>query len=202
MNLVAEAPNGTDPTSFESRWSVYVPDFALYEVGEILQTQWVVCGTVMAEYIAWAAVHLPTPVALTLSFSEERLTSPGDESEQTPLFVKTQGKIGALLNFTDGVARQFGTDPRMRHSVNDTDCAYITDANVVHIFSNATCEYLQISSLIEGVYPDPSSTTGESNYSLLENVTIRVVYLERFVVNFTAHSAGRTNIEVFLTSLD
>ena len=59
-----------------------VPQNAEFDVNEMVETSWNLCGRTYGTGRAWAAVELPDPVSFAVAVDYARLTPPDDDARR------------------------------------------------------------------------------------------------------------------------
>ena len=128
------------PSGDRAHWEVYVPRGALYHIGEIIYTEWRVCGLATGTFMAWAAIELPKPIGITVTPAAARLTTPDDGASLSPISVPVTSLIQTKINFEDGSSNDYSDDDRVNHTLIETSCAFLEG---IKLFMRNTTECQQ-----------------------------------------------------------
>ena len=179
----------SNPSSTE--WRAEVPFMAMYDVGEILWTDWKLCGEVVpgATAISWAEVKLPNPVSMSATFSSPRLTAPDDAASLSPINVQTTATMVVTVTYEDenGVQtqRQFQTDPRTEYRMVNPSCGSMNGADVTvasgAVGDSSTCGGMLI---VETSIP-LFEQSGFGTFRV--NASAPLVHLQTFDVRFAGY---------------
>ena len=204
-DLVSVPPSGD-----KKHWEVTVPRGALYHIGEIIYTEWRICGLATGTFMAWAAIELPKPIGITVTPARARLTTPSDGASLTPISVPVTSFIQTKMNFEDATSSDYSDDDRVNHTIVEAECAFLRGIDLV-MRNHTECSSITLKSAFNagrmgydshllGSGAGQSLTVADTYF--YSTVVIPVAYLNVLEVEFVADPVddvdviGPTNIVV------
>ena len=182
-NLVATAPDASSP------WSVSVPSGAVAECGELLRTEWSVCGRIMGSGLSMVYLDLPDPVSMSLSTTATRLSPPDDDATSSGIGVQSAATLQVIVAFDDGAQRDMTLDSRVSYVAIEGGCTEVlstSGARRLSVLTGAACSSVTISASVFG---------------FVQNVTLPLVRLHSLVVDFSGYPNVSPNANIAITQL-
>ena len=185
-NLAVVRPIPERVNTDSNFWTAQVPFGASAECGEMLRTDWRVCGQLMASTTSIVHVNLPDPISVALRSSQVRLAAPDDDATASGIGIRSSALLTVKVTFDDGHTRDFSKDSRVMYRVSDHSCAYIELGQTLRVRSGSRCSTV---------------TVTVSIFSLAQNMTVSLVHLHKLVVDFHPYPHSGMNTGIAITRL-
>ena len=201
LSVTSLFPNDLEavpPSANRSFWRARVPRSALYHVGEMLYTEWKVCGVAQATAVEWASVEVPKPVSMSVSPSEIMLAPPNMAGLDV-LGISSALNFTTRITFDDGTTRDYTGDPRLNHSVVEYECATIEGGRLLVGERGDECHFINVTHTFDA---------GPSGYDkrlvglditptrFVLSTSIPVVSIDTFELTFVAQPDTHSTVRV------
>ena len=175
-------------SSGEDYWQLAAAVGAMKDTPLDVFVNWTVSGSVVASGWVPLYVNMPTPLSVSVSIHQPRLTPTIDAAYFAPVSIPSASSAQVLVDYDDGTRIDLTSDARVTYSTPGDGCAFASATGVVAVSAVASFQGCMEVTLI--------ATVNLGSFQFVVQDTKPIVYVERVEVDFTAYPSNNAGLTI------